>query len=65
MTDGDVDLFQVIRTLKSVGFDGIFRSDHGLDILHETDLGMRGYPAIDRYVANKMIWAYERGLREG
>ena len=62
--DGDIDLFEVIRTLKKVGFDGVFRSDHGLDLLHETDLEMRGYPAIDRYVANKMIWAYERGLRD-
>jgi mannonate dehydratase len=60
----DVNLFEVIRTLKEIGFDGIFRSDHGLDLLHETDLEMRGYPAIDRYVANKMIWAYWRGLQD-
>jgi mannonate dehydratase len=63
--DADIDLFSVIRTLGEIGFDGIFRSDHGLDVLYETDLEMRGYPAIDRYVANKMIWAYSRGLREG
>ncbi|MGC4046834.1 MAG: mannonate dehydratase [Armatimonas sp.] len=65
VTDGDIDLFEVLRTLKDIGFTGIFRSDHGLDLLHETELEMRGYPAIDRYVANKMIWAYSKGLREG
>jgi hypothetical protein len=25
-------------------------------------MGMRGYPAIDRYAANKMLWAYHRAL---
>ena len=60
--DANVDLLEVVKTLLKVGFDGVFRSDHGLDIFYETDLEMRGYPAIDRYVANKMLWAYARAL---
>lgn len=60
----NVSLFDVIKTLVELRWEGIFRSDHGLDILHESELEMRGYPAIDRYVANKMIWAYWRGLKE-
>jgi mannonate dehydratase len=60
--DADIDLFSVVKTLYLLGFQGIFRSDHGLDLLHETDLEMRGYPVIDRYVANKMIWAIARTL---
>lgn len=58
----DWDLLDIMKALIKAGFDGIFRSDHGLDILHETDLEMRGYPAIDRYAANKMLWAYHRAL---
>ena len=60
--DATVDVLAVVKTLIAVGFDGIYRSDHGLDIFYETDAGMRGYPAIDRYAANKMIWAYARAL---
>ena len=58
----DWDPLDIMKALIKSGFDGIFRSDHGLDILHETDMGMRGYPAIDRYAANKMLWAYHRAL---
>lgn len=58
----DWDLLDIMKALITSGFDGIFRSDHGLDILHETELEMRGYPAIDRYAANKMLWAYHRAL---
>ena len=58
----DWDLLDIMKALINAGFDGIFRSDHGLDILHETELEMRGYPAIDRYAANKMLWAYHRAL---
>jgi len=58
----DWDPLDIMKALIKAGFDGIFRSDHGLDILHETDMGMRGYPAIDRYAANKMLWAYHRAL---
>lgn len=61
-TSADWDLLDIMKALIKAGFDGIFRSDHGLDILHETDLEMRGYPAIDRYAANKMLWAYHRAL---
>ncbi len=61
----NVDLLTVMRTLVDIGWDGIFRSDHGLDLLHESDSGTNGYPAIDRYVANKMLWAYERALQCG
>lgn len=60
--DADVDLLKVMRTLVNVGWDGTFRSDHGLDLLHETHSGMRGYPAIDRYAANKLLWGYWRAL---
>jgi mannonate dehydratase len=60
----NVDLLDVMKTLVAVGFDGTFRSDHGLDVLYETELEMRGYPAIDRYVANKMLWAYYRALTQ-
>lgn len=60
----NVSLFKVVQTLVELGWEGTFRSDHGLDLLNETELEMRGYPAIDRYVANKMIWAYWRGLKE-
>lgn len=63
--DANVDLLAVVRTLLEVGFDGAFRSDHGLDVLYETERGMRGYPAIDRYAANKMLWAYGRALKGG
>lgn len=61
--DANVDLLAVVRALTEVGFDGAFRSDHGLDVLYETERGTRGYPAIDRYAANKMLWAYERALK--
>jgi mannonate dehydratase len=60
--NANVDMLDVMRKLVKIGFEGIFRSDHGLDIFYETDLEMRGYPAIDRYVANKMLWAYARAL---
>ena len=60
--EANVDLLEVVRTLKEIGFSGVFRSDHGLDVLHETDAETRGYPAIDRYAANKMLWAYARAL---
>lgn len=63
--DANVDLLAVVRALIGVGFNGVFRSDHGLDVLHETEQGTRGYPAIDRYAANKMLWAYERALKVG
>jgi mannonate dehydratase len=59
----NVDLLAVMRTLVKIGWDGIFRSDHGLDLLHESESNTNGYPAIDRYVANKMLWAYERALQ--
>jgi mannonate dehydratase len=58
----DWDPLDIMKALIKAGFNGTFRSDHGLDILHETDMGMRGYPAIDRYAANKMLWAYHRAL---
>lgn len=59
----NLDLLAVMRTLVQVGWDGVFRSDHGLDLLQENDSGTNGYPVIDRYVANKMLWAYERALK--
>ena len=59
---GNVNLLQVMRTLVAIGWDGIFRSDHGLELLHESDTVTNGYPAIDRYVANKMLWAYQQAL---
>lgn len=58
----NVDLLAVMRTLVEIGWDGVYRSDHGLDLLHESDTGTHGYPAIDRYAANKMLWAYQRAL---
>lgn len=58
----DWDILVIMKALIRAGFDGIFRSDHGLDILYETDAGTRGYPAIDRYVANKLLWGYHRAL---
>jgi mannonate dehydratase len=58
----NVNLLAVMKTLVSLGWDGVFRSDHGLDVLYETELEMRGYPAIDRYAANKMLWAYWHAL---
>ncbi|GAB4456446.1 MAG: mannonate dehydratase [Armatimonadaceae bacterium] len=60
--DANVDLLTVMQTVVELGWDGIFRSDHGLDMLYETEMEMRGYPAIDRYAANKMLWAYWRAL---
>jgi len=59
----NVDLLAVMRTLVEIGWDGVFRSDHGLDLLHESDSVTNGYPAIDRYAANKMLWAYQRALK--
>jgi len=61
----NVDLLAVMRTLVGIGWDGIFRSDHGLDLLYESDGVTNGYPVIDRYVANKMLWAYQRALKSG
>ncbi len=58
----DWDLLEIMKALMRAGFDGIFRSDHGLDILYETDASTRGYPVIDRYVANKLLWGYHRAL---
>jgi mannonate dehydratase len=58
----NVNLLDVMRTVVEIGWDGIFRSDHGLDILQETESETRGYPAIDRYAANKMLWAYWHAL---
>ena len=60
--EANVDLLAVMRTLVAQGYDGVFRSDHGLDLLYETETRTHGYPAIDRYVANKMLWAYARAL---
>jgi mannonate dehydratase len=60
--DANWDLLDLMKVLVEVGWDGVFRSDHGLDLLYETDMETRGYPAIDRYVANKMLWAYWRAL---
>lgn len=60
--EANVDLLEVVRSLVEVGFEGVFRSDHGLDVLYETDEATSGYPAIDRYAANKMLWAYARAL---
>ena len=60
--DANLDLLEVVRALADSGFDGVFRSDHGLDVLFETEMGTFGYPAIDRYAANKMLWAYARAL---
>lgn len=60
--EADWDLLEVMKTLVEIGWDGIYRSDHGLDVLYETEREMRGYPAIDRYAANKMLWAYWRAL---
>lgn len=60
--DANFDLLEVVRTLVDVGWDGVFRSDHGLDLFYESDSVTNGYPAIDRYAANKMLWAYQRAL---
>jgi D-mannonate dehydratase len=51
-----------MRTLVAIGWDGVFRSEHGIELLHESDTVTNGYPAIDRYVANKMLWAYQQAL---
>ncbi len=61
--EANVDLLAVVQTLLKVGWDGVFRSDHGLDMLYETETGTNGYPAIDRYVANKLLWGYAQALR--
>jgi mannonate dehydratase len=57
------DLLAVVRTLIEIGWDGVVRSDHGLDLMYESDSVTNGYPAIDRYAANKMLWAYHRALK--
>lgn len=61
--DANVDLLGVMKTLLQCGWDGVFRSDHGLDLLHESEAGTNGYPAIDRYTANKLLWGYWRALK--
>ncbi len=63
--DADWDLLELLKTIRDIGWDGIYRSDHGLDLLQETDSRTMGYPAIDRYVANKMIWGMWQGLTRG
>ena len=36
--------------------------ERAFHLLYETETRTHGYPAIDRYVANKMLWAYARAL---
>ncbi len=60
--EANVDLLGVMQTLMEIGWDGVFRSDHGLDLFFETNLGTHGYPAIDRYAANKLLWGYWQAL---
>lgn len=60
--EANTDLLEIVRLLADAGWTGHYRSDHGLDVLMETDAGTNGYPAIDRYVANKLLWGYWRAL---
>lgn len=60
--NADVDLVDVVRTIAELRMNVSFRSDHGLDMLHETDAGMRGYPAIGRYAGNQYLIGLWRGM---
>lgn len=56
---GDVDMGGILRALRSVGFDGPIRSDHGRMIWDET--GRPGYGLFDRALGAM----YLHGLWEG
>jgi mannonate dehydratase len=60
--DADVDLVNIVRAVADLKLDVPFRSDHGLDMFYETDLGMRGYPAIGRYAGNQYLLGLWRGF---
>lgn len=61
--DADVDLVEIVKTVAELKMEVPFRSDHGLDMFHETDLGMRGYPAIGRYAGNQYLLGLWRGMK--
>ncbi|MDE0651076.1 MAG: mannonate dehydratase, partial [Gammaproteobacteria bacterium] len=56
---GDVDLLEVVRALREVGFAGPMRPDHGRMIWGET--GQPGYGLYDR----ALVAMYLQGLWEG
>ena len=58
----DVDLVEIVKTVADMKLEVPFRSDHGLDMFYETDLGMRGYPAIGRYAGNQYLLGLWRGF---
>jgi mannonate dehydratase len=58
----DVDLVEIVRSIAELGMNLPFRSDHGLDLFYETDLEMRGYPAIGRYAGNQYLLGLWRGF---
>lgn len=60
--DADVDLVEVVKTVAGLKLDVPFRSDHGLDLMYETDLRMEGYPAISRYAGNQYLLGLWRGF---
>ncbi len=59
--DADVDLIDIVKTVSELGLHLPFRADHGLDLMYETDLEMRGYPAIGRYAGNQYLVGVWRG----
>jgi mannonate dehydratase len=61
---GSVDLFEVLRALRSTGFTGPIRSDHGRMIWDET--GRPGYGLYDRALGATYLLGLWEGLsREG
>lgn len=60
--DADVDLVDVMTAIAELELDVPFRSDHGLDLFYETQMEMRGYPAIGRYAGNQYLLGLHRGM---
>lgn len=58
-SDGSMDMFQIMKALYDIGFDGPIRPDHGRAIWGE--VGMPGYGLYDRAIGA----SYLNGLWEG
>jgi mannonate dehydratase len=59
---GDVDMLEVIRALKDVGFTGPMRPDHGRMIWDER--GRPGYGLFDRALGAMYLQGLWEGVRE-
>ena len=58
---GDVDMFEVVRALNEVGFDGPIRPDHGRMIWGEE--GRAGYGLYDRALGATYLYGLNESIR--